>query len=144
VCGQLGQIEAAGRALSTLLEQRPDIGDAPHEGLAIWWQTELVEHLVAGLRKAGLTGYWHCSLCIGLDELQHFGMAAQMWPRGKWPSRSPRDPMEDRYGRLRASLTGQPEGNLNGHGVHGVHLVSSLIGLHVDCRDCIDKVEFRP
>jgi hypothetical protein len=53
-CGQLDQREAAGRALSTLLEQRPDIGDAPHEGLAIWWTPEMVEHLVAGLRKAGL------------------------------------------------------------------------------------------
>jgi hypothetical protein len=53
-CGQLDQREAAGSALSILLAQRPDIGDAPHERLAIWWTPEMVEHLVAGLRKAGL------------------------------------------------------------------------------------------
>jgi TolB-like protein/tetratricopeptide (TPR) repeat protein len=53
-CGQLGQLEAGDSALSTLLAQRPDIGNAPHEGLAIWWQPDMVEHLVAGLRKAGL------------------------------------------------------------------------------------------
>jgi TolB-like protein/tetratricopeptide (TPR) repeat protein len=57
-CGQLDQREAAGNALRTLLVQRPDIGDAPREGLAIWWQPDMVEHLVDGLRKAGLKGRW--------------------------------------------------------------------------------------
>jgi hypothetical protein len=53
-CGQLDQREAAGSALSALLAQRPDIGDAPHDGLTIWWKPDMVEHLVSGLRKAGL------------------------------------------------------------------------------------------
>jgi TolB-like protein len=57
-CGQLDQREAAGNALRTLLVQRPDIGDAPREGLAIWWQPDMVEHLVDGLRKAGLKCRW--------------------------------------------------------------------------------------
>jgi TolB-like protein len=53
-CGQVGQQPAARRALETLLVQRPDIAKCPHEELAIWWQPDLVEHLIAGLRKAGL------------------------------------------------------------------------------------------
>jgi hypothetical protein len=53
-CGQLGQQAAANGALDTLLTQRPDIARLPHEELAIWWQPDMVEHLIAGLRKAGL------------------------------------------------------------------------------------------
>jgi tetratricopeptide (TPR) repeat protein len=52
--GQLGQQAAGNEALQTLLLQRPDIARLPHEELAIWWQPDMVEHLVAGLRKAGL------------------------------------------------------------------------------------------
>ena len=53
-CGQLGQKAAANDALQTLLMQRPDIAKLPREELAIWWQPDMVEHLVAGLCKAGL------------------------------------------------------------------------------------------
>jgi TolB-like protein len=52
--GQLGQQAAAKEALQTLLMQRPDIARLPREKLAIWWQPDLVEHLIVGLRKAGL------------------------------------------------------------------------------------------
>jgi TolB-like protein/tetratricopeptide (TPR) repeat protein len=52
--GQLGQQAAANEALRTLLMQRPDIARLPREELAIWWQPDMVEHLIAGLRKAGL------------------------------------------------------------------------------------------
>jgi adenylate cyclase len=52
-CGQLGQQAAANEALQTLLLQRPDIAKFPREELAIWWQPEMVEHLIAGLHKAG-------------------------------------------------------------------------------------------
>jgi hypothetical protein len=52
-CGQLGQQAAANEALQTLLLQRPDIAKFPREELAIWWRPEMVEHLIAGLRKAG-------------------------------------------------------------------------------------------
>jgi len=53
-CGQLGQKAAANHALQTLLMQRPDIAKLPREELAIWWQPDMVEHLIAGLCKAGL------------------------------------------------------------------------------------------
>jgi len=52
--GQLGQQAAASEALRALLMQRPDIGKLPREELAIWWQPDMVEHLIVGLRKAGL------------------------------------------------------------------------------------------
>jgi adenylate cyclase len=52
-CGQLGEASAAS-ALQTLLKQRPDIAEAPREELSVWWQPEMVEHLIAGLAKAGL------------------------------------------------------------------------------------------
>jgi hypothetical protein len=52
-CGQLGEASAA-RTLQTLLKQRPDIAAAPREELSVWWQPEMVEHLIAGLAKAGL------------------------------------------------------------------------------------------
>lgn len=52
--GQLGQQAAASEALQTLLIQRPDIAKLPSERLGIWWQPDMVEHLIVGLRKAGL------------------------------------------------------------------------------------------
>jgi DNA-binding winged helix-turn-helix (wHTH) protein len=52
--GQLGDRATAKQALHTLLIQRPDIGELPRQELAIWWQPELVEDLIVGLRKAGL------------------------------------------------------------------------------------------
>lgn len=53
-CGQLGHHAAAREALQTLLTQRPDIATRPREELGIWWQPEMVEHLITGLHKAGL------------------------------------------------------------------------------------------
>jgi hypothetical protein len=53
-CGQLGEQPAACNALKALLAQKPQIANLPREELAIWWQPELVEHLIIGLRKAGL------------------------------------------------------------------------------------------
>jgi tetratricopeptide (TPR) repeat protein len=52
--GQLAQHAAANEALQTLLMQRPDIARYSREELSIWWQPDMVEHLIAGLRKAGL------------------------------------------------------------------------------------------
>jgi hypothetical protein len=52
--GQLGNQALANQSWQILLMQRPDIGGAPREGLAVWWQPDLVEHLIAGLHKAGL------------------------------------------------------------------------------------------
>jgi hypothetical protein len=37
-----------------LLAQRPDFAKAPQEELSVWWQSDLVEQLMAGLKKAGL------------------------------------------------------------------------------------------
>ena len=52
--GQLGDTAAAHESLQTLLLQRPDLAAVPRRELAVWWQPEFVEHLIAGLRKAGL------------------------------------------------------------------------------------------
>jgi TolB-like protein len=52
-CAQLQDIEAARNSLRNLLAQRPDFAVAAREELAVWWEPDLVEHLLDGLRKAG-------------------------------------------------------------------------------------------
>jgi TolB-like protein/tRNA A-37 threonylcarbamoyl transferase component Bud32/tetratricopeptide (TPR) repeat protein len=54
VYGQLGEREAACDAVRELLALRPDFPVVAREELAKWWDPELVEHLIDGLRKAGL------------------------------------------------------------------------------------------
>jgi TolB-like protein len=52
--GQLGEREAAHRAVRDLLVIRPDFAAVAREELGKWWDPELIEHLIDGLRKAGL------------------------------------------------------------------------------------------
>ena len=52
--GQLGQLEPAQRSLDEMLTLRPDMTTAAREELAKWWEPDLVEHIIDGLRKAGL------------------------------------------------------------------------------------------
>jgi TolB-like protein len=52
--GQLGELEAARNAVQQLLAVRPDFAVLAREELGKWWDAELVEHLIEGLRKAGL------------------------------------------------------------------------------------------
>ena len=52
--GQLGELEAARNAVQQLLAVRPDFAALAREELGKWWDAELVEHLIEGLRKAGL------------------------------------------------------------------------------------------
>ncbi len=52
--GQLGEREAAAKALKELLRLRPDYAETGREKLAKWLGPELVEHWMDGLRKAGL------------------------------------------------------------------------------------------
>jgi len=52
--GQLGEMEAARSALRALVALRPDFALVAREEVAKWWDPELVEHLIDGLRKAGL------------------------------------------------------------------------------------------
>jgi len=55
VCnGQLGELDAARNAVQELLRIRPDFVVVWREELCKWWDGELVEHLIDGLRKAGL------------------------------------------------------------------------------------------
>ena len=54
IYGQLDEHEAARNALRSLLELRPGFAATSREDLAIWWEPDLVEHLIDGLRKAGL------------------------------------------------------------------------------------------
>ena len=51
---QLGDTETASNALRDLLKLRPDYGVTVHSTLAKWFDPELSEQLLDGLRKAGL------------------------------------------------------------------------------------------
>ncbi len=52
--GQLGDREAADKALKRLLDLRPDFADIARQEFEKWWDSEFVEHLIDGLQKAGL------------------------------------------------------------------------------------------
>jgi len=52
--GQLGDREAAGKALRKLLDLRPDFADIAGQEFGKWWNSEFEEHMLDGLRKAGL------------------------------------------------------------------------------------------
>src|SRR5271166_7045886 len=52
--GQLGEQELAHNAALALLAIRPNFSTIAREELTKWWQPELVEQLIDGLRKAGL------------------------------------------------------------------------------------------
>jgi serine/threonine protein kinase/tetratricopeptide (TPR) repeat protein len=52
--GQLGQREAAAKAMSDLLKLRPDVASTVRSVMKKWWAPEDVEHFIDGLRKAGL------------------------------------------------------------------------------------------
>ncbi len=52
--GQLGDRRAAGKALKRLVEIRPDFARIARQEFEKWWDSEFVEHMVDGLRKAGL------------------------------------------------------------------------------------------
>ena len=52
--GQLGEMKAAQKALRELLSIRPDFATAAHQELEKWFELDLVEHFLEGLRKAGL------------------------------------------------------------------------------------------
>jgi adenylate cyclase len=52
--GQLGELEAARNAGRDLLAIKPDFAALARQELGKWWDAELVEHLIEGLRKAGL------------------------------------------------------------------------------------------
>ncbi len=52
--GQLGESDAAGKALRDLLTLRPDFAATARENAEKWWSPEYVQHLIDGWRKAGL------------------------------------------------------------------------------------------
>jgi len=52
--GQLGHREAARKAVQDLLALRPDFATTARHEYSKWFEPEQVEHLVDGLRKAGL------------------------------------------------------------------------------------------
>jgi tetratricopeptide (TPR) repeat protein len=54
VYGQLNDRDSAGRAVKQLLALRPGFANEARAELAKWWDPELTEHLIDGLRKAGL------------------------------------------------------------------------------------------
>jgi predicted RNA polymerase sigma factor len=52
--GQLGRRDEAKKAVQDLLALRPDFAAAARQEYAKWYDAELIEQLVDGLRKAGL------------------------------------------------------------------------------------------
>ena len=52
--GQLGRREDARKAIQDLLALRPDFAAAARQEYAKWYSSEDIEHLIDGLRKAGL------------------------------------------------------------------------------------------
>lgn len=52
--GELGQREEARKAVQDLLALRPDFAAAARQEYAKWYDSELIEQLIDGLRKAGL------------------------------------------------------------------------------------------
>jgi len=52
---QLGEMEAARRALDDLLALKPDFAETGGEILSLWFEPDLAEHFKEGLRKAGLS-----------------------------------------------------------------------------------------
>ena len=52
--GQLGEQQAARQAVQDLLVIRPDFPAMARQELGKWWDLDLTEHLIEGLRKAGL------------------------------------------------------------------------------------------
>jgi TolB-like protein len=54
VYGQLGERDAAAKALRELLKLRPDFAATARRDIGKWWEPEYVERLIDGLRKAGL------------------------------------------------------------------------------------------
>jgi TolB-like protein/cytochrome c-type biogenesis protein CcmH/NrfG len=52
--GQLGRREEARKAVQDLLALRPDFAAAARQEYAKWYDSELVEQMIEGLRKAGL------------------------------------------------------------------------------------------
>jgi serine/threonine protein kinase/tetratricopeptide (TPR) repeat protein len=52
--GQLGMHQPAQKALNDMLALRPDMATAARQELAKWWDPGLVEHIIDGLRKAGM------------------------------------------------------------------------------------------
>jgi TolB-like protein/Tfp pilus assembly protein PilF len=52
--GQLGRREEARKAVQNLLALRPDFAAAARQEYAKWYDSELVEQMIEGLRKAGL------------------------------------------------------------------------------------------
>ncbi|HET7712716.1 MAG TPA: hypothetical protein VFL80_12360, partial [Thermoanaerobaculia bacterium] len=54
VYGQLGEQEAAGKAVHDLLKLLPDFGAVARKVLEKWWAPEYIERMIDGWRKAGL------------------------------------------------------------------------------------------
>jgi adenylate cyclase len=53
--GQLGEREAADKAVRALLKLRPDFAETIHSDVEKWWDPDYGKHLLDGLRKAGLS-----------------------------------------------------------------------------------------
>ncbi len=74
--GQLGEKESARNAVQDLLTIRPDFAVVARDELRKWWDPELIEHLIEGLRKAGLEIAAEQGTPSPTHESQNIGSAA--------------------------------------------------------------------
>ena len=54
ICGHLGEAGPADKALQMLVAARPEFATSAEEECSKWWNADLVDQIVEGLRKAGL------------------------------------------------------------------------------------------
>jgi TolB-like protein/Tfp pilus assembly protein PilF len=53
-CGQLGEKDAAAKAMRDLVKVRPDFAASVRKDIEKWWEPEYVESMIEGWKKAGL------------------------------------------------------------------------------------------
>jgi TolB-like protein/Flp pilus assembly protein TadD len=100
--GQLGQRDAAQKAVQDLLALRPDFAEAARHEYSKWYDDEMVEHVLEGLRKAGLEIADPGGTSVG-KKMQESGAARAT--EGFWVAVLP-----FRYGGSNAELTALADG----------------------------------
>src|SRR5436190_1571056 len=108
VYGQLGEPEAARKALDDLLSLRPDFALTARDELGKFFDTELIIHAIEGLRKAGLE-------IAGEEEIGRNadGETVRSGDISSFPSQTPTTSLSHSSGSLITSIAVLPFQNLS-------------------------------
>ena len=79
-CGQLGQREAADKAVRDLLKLRPDFVSTVRKDIEKWWNPEYVVRLIDGWRRAGLEIASEQSSAVATSPAETAGKAGSITP----------------------------------------------------------------